>query len=671
MRRAIIARHTRMPVEIAAVNASRLALAAPLFLAFAAARAPAQAIDGTLFHDFDRDGVRDPGEPALPGVAVTLYGADGSVDQTVASGADGRFSFAATAGLQYVLDVAPGATWRLSFQDLGADPDPIPAWPQGRRRPGLADGLVARLRASTPGSPLVHVALGDSIGYGFNFCDSPGGGNDYVTPLTTVKLDRAGSATVQKIAELGYETADLLNPSQPGTIFDAIAAGAELVTISIGGNDYLSDDGNHAATAANLIAARQNLQELLSTLESELPDAAIVLNTVYDNEGGLDAFHNEWATAWNQALRDVAWGQRRRVAIAEVWPDYEHEDPATGTLLGEDDLICSFFGLDEIHPKKRGYDLHEEKVWQGIGGVTAANSATETRDLGFVQRLGSRFATVANDVGGGASNLADALVEDDVGAVIPAGASEVHLSGFDATASGLLAQVVVKARYRTVAPSIDDDYRFEASVDGTFGPAGPTSSTWNTRVPIVGGAGNGVPVLASRDQGFWRDVSALVTKGAPGDGAPSLAWGDLATLAVRLVGLPVGAADGYTIEWDAVELELWGVPPYVLLTRGAPVIGTTIEVDTTGTEGADCWLWASTATGSIPFPPFGTFGIDLGAALLLDRGLIGANGARTVAIDIPDDPSLIGFSGFLQTLVVDSYKPKAGALTNVVEVILQ
>ncbi len=650
---------------------SRLALAAPLFFVVAAARAPAQAIDGTLFHDVDRDGVRDPGEPALPGIAVTLYGEDGNFDQTVASGADGRFSFAATAGLQYVLDVAPGAAWRLSFQDLGADPDPIPAWPQGRRRPGFAEGLVARLRASTPGSPLVHVALGDSIGYGFNLCDSPGGKNDYVTPLTTVKLDRAGSATLQKLPELGYETADLLNPAQPGTIYDAIAAGAQLVTLSIGGNDFLADDGNHAATAANLVAARQNLQELLSTLESELPDAAIVLNTVYDNESGLDAFHNEWAGVWNQALRDVTWGQRRRVAIAEVWPDYEHEDPATGTLLGEDDLICSFFGLDKIHPKKRGYDLHEEKVWQGIGGVTAAVAATETRDLGFVQRLASRFATVATDVGGGASNLSDALVEDDVGAVIPAGASEVRLSGFDATPSGLLSQVVVKARYRTVAPSTDDDYRFEASVDGSFAAPGATSSTWNTRVPIVGGAGNGAPVLASRDQGFWRDVSALVTKGAPEDGAPTLAWGDLANLAVRLVGLPVGAADNYVIEWDAVELELWGVPPYVLLERGAPVIGTTIELDTTGTQGADVWLWVSAAPASFPFPPFGQFGIDLGAAVLLDRGLIGANGARTLAVDIPADPTLIGLTGWLQSLVVDSYKPKAGGLTNVVELTLQ
>lgn len=371
----------------------------------------------------------------------------------------------------------------------------------------------------------------------------------------------------------------------------------------------------------------------------------MVLNTVYDNEDGDDAFHNEWGAVWNQVLRDVAWGQRRRVAVAEIWPDYSHEDPATGTKLGADALICQFFGLDKIHPKKRGYDLHEEKVWQGLGGVTAS-ATTETRNFGFLARIGSRFATIATDVGGGASNLTDALVEDDFGAVLPAGNREVRLSGFDATPVGMLTQVVAKVRYRTVLPSTDDDYRFELSVDGSFaapGSTSSTSSTWNTVVPLVGGAGNGVPVLAGRDQGFWRDVSGLVTSGAEIDGRATIDWSDLANVTVRAVGIENGGApDGYDLEWDS-----------------------------TGTQGADAWIWASTGTGSFPLPPFGTFGIDLVTAVLLDRGPIGANGARTIAIDIPSDPTLIGFTGYLQSLVVDSYKPKQGAITNLVSVTLQ
>lgn len=215
----------------------------PFLLILAVASLRAQTVDGTLFHDLNRDGVRDAGEPLLGNVPVTLYGEDGNFDQTVLSGADGRYTFAGTAGLQYVLEALPGANWRLSFQDLGADADPIPAWPQGRRRPAVADFLVGHLRASSPGSPLLHVALGDSIAYGFNLCDSPSGANDYVKPLTIAKLDRAGSATLLKQAVLGYETNDLLDPAASGTIFDAIALAPQLVSISIGGNDFLSDDG--------------------------------------------------------------------------------------------------------------------------------------------------------------------------------------------------------------------------------------------------------------------------------------------------------------------------------------------------------------------------------------------------------------------------------------------
>lgn len=630
----------------------------------------AQSIDGALFHDLDRDGVRDPGEPLLAGRSVTLYGADGSFDVTVTTGADGRFSFAAATGAQYVLDVAAGADWRFAYQPLAGDPDPIPDYPQGRRRPALLDSLASHLRASSSAAPLVHVALGDSVGYGFNLCDSPGGKNDYVTPLTTVKLDRAGAAALQKEAVPGYTTFDLLTPGLNGAIFDAIAANAQLVTISIGGNDFLADDGDPVATAANLVSARKNLQELLSTLESELPDADIILNTVFDNEGGNDAFHNQWGPIFNQALRDVAWGQRRRVAIAEIWPDYEHLDPWSGQVVGEDDLICQFFGLDGIHPKKRGYDLHEEKVWQGIGGVTG-DADGETRDFGFVQRLPSRLPSSALDLTGGTPNPTAAFAQDDVGALVPAGTQELRLAGFDATPIGLLQQVVAKVRYRTTGPISDDTYRLEASVDGTFAPPGSSASDWNTIVPIVGSAGGSIPVLAVPDPAAWREVSALVTKGAPIDGSPSLTWSDLATLTVRLAGSATGAADGVAIEWDVAELELWGVPPYTLLAHGEPILNTTMEFETTGTQGSDAWLFGSELTGTIPFAPFGTFTIDLGLSLLLDVGPIDAAGSRTVALDIPDDASLIGLDIYLQSLVVDRYKPKAGAITNRVDLVLR
>src|SRR5262249_52421493 len=162
------------------------------------------------------------------------------------------------------------------------------------------------------------------------------------------------------------------------------------------------------------------------------------------------------------------------------------------------------------------------------------------------------------------------------GAIVPAGDQELRLFGFDATPRGLLEQVVAHVRYRTSASPSDDFYRFEASVDGSFSAAGSDDQSWNTIVPIVGGAGNGAPVLAYPDQPQWRDVSALVTKGAAIDGSPTLTWQDLATLAVRLQGTAVGAADAFDVEWDVASLDLYGIAPFRLLARGSQNLGGTL-----------------------------------------------------------------------------------------------
>ena len=632
-----------------------------------ASPARAQNVAGGVFDDLNRNGVQDFGEPALANVPVTLFGGDGTIDLLTTTAGDGSYSFNVASGLDLLLDVEPGDPWRESFQDLGGDPDPIPDWPQGRRRPGAGSFLVNNLRAATQVQPFVHVALGDSIAYGFNLCDSISGQNDYVTPLTA-RLDAATvHAILNKLAVVGYETKDLLIPTQSGTVFDAISAGADLVSISIGGNDYLNNDGNGPLTAANLVAARQNLQEILSTLETGLPDADVVLNTVYDNKGGSDAFHNLWGPVWDETLRDVAWGQLRRVCIAEIWPDYDHLDPVSSVHYGEKNLICSFFGLDAIHPKKNGYQLHQQKVWQGIGGVTSA-ATMETRNFGYLPRIETRFPSQWSDVGGGASNESSALAEDDVGAVIPAGNQELRLSGFDATPRGLLSQVVVHVRYRTSAAPADDYYRFEASVDGTFAAPGSDAQSWNTVVPIVGGVGNGCPVLVFPDQPTWREVSVLVTKGSAIDGRPTLTWQDLATLTVRVQGTAVGSADGFDVEWDVASIDLYGVPPYTMFTSGSPKIGGTIELDATGRQGDDDWLFVSTGPGNFPFHPWGTFGIDLAHFVLLNLGQVGPTGAATVTGTIPNDPALVGLSVWFQSLVVEDYATKTGALTNPVSV---
>lgn len=631
-------------------------------------QASGQSITGTLFHDVDRDGLHDPGEPVLSGRSVELFGAGGSVDQIQTTDASGRFVFAPPGSADYVLSVQQGLGWRLSFAELGGDPDPIPDFPAGRPRVGDLDHLLEHLRMASGASPLLHVGMGDSIAFGFNVCDSLFGQNGYLEPYTA-RLGGVGlAADLDKIAVPGLETSDVLIPGGGGDLFMALALAPDLVTISLAGNDFLGDDGNEAATAGNLVRARQNLQEILSTLLSELPQCDVTLNTIYDNVEGANPFHNRWGGIWNQMLRDLAFGQVRRVGVTEVWPEYAHRDPATGQILGERDLICDSF-LDGIHPLARGYTVHREKLWQASGGVALGAGEDAEVALGFLESMETRFPTQFLDLAGGVINEALALDLDDVGALVPAGAEELRLSGFDSTARGLLTQAVVHVRYRTTAAPVDDVYRMEASVEGTFAPPGADATSWNSIQPIVGGAGNsGAEVLAFADQPVYRTVSTLLTQGSPEDGQPTLSWQDLADLSVRIQGLPQGAADAFDVEWDAAWLELYGIPPLRLLVRGDGTVGSSLQIDATGVQGSLCLLFVALAPGSVPFPGFGTLLLDPTTLTVLFTGLVGQRGACTLAGPVPVAPDLSGVTLYFQALLVEDLATRTGGLTNRAEI---
>jgi hypothetical protein len=629
----------------------------------------AQTVSGQLYHDIDRDGVQDPGEPGLAGVPVALYGNHGGVDLANTSDGSGSFQFSPPASALYAVEVTWPGDRRPSLLELAGDAAPIPNFPRGRRRAGTLPFAVNNLRQATVGSPYLHVGIGDSIAFGFNLCGSPFGTNGYLEPYTDRLNDVAAAASLNKIAVPGYETFELLLTSSAGNIFETISLAPDLVTISIGGNDFLGDDGNHSATAANIVAAKQNVQELISTLLTELPQCDVIVNTVYDNEDGNDNFHNLWAPLWNQMLRDVAWGQTRAVGIAEVWPEFSHLDPWTSQVVGEPDLICMFLGLDEIHPTNTGYTVHREKVWQATGGANVGASGDTLLTLGSLQNMESRSPTVAQDIAGGTSNPNSALTQDGTGALVPGGTGELHLSGFDSTARGLLAQVVVNVRYRTSALPVDDYYRLEASVDGTFSAPGSTASTWNTIVPIVGGAGNnGAEILAFPHQPSYRTVSTVVSQGAPDNGDPSLTWSDLANLKVRLKGTTVNTTDSFDVEWDAAWLDLYGVPEQTLLVRGSGAVGSQLQIDVTGPEGALCFLFLGAASTTTPFPPWGDLLVDLAFGRLLFLGAVGSTGACTLAAAVPNEPSLPGQTVYFQGWVVEDFGTQTGGLTNLASI---
>lgn len=622
---------------------------------------------GVVFRDANRNGIQDPGERGIPLLPVRIVGDFGLTDVVTSTDAQGAIALPSLVSGRYLVDAIEEPAYWPSMPSLAGDPPPIPNFPVGRHRFGHTRRLLDAAAAATGSAPLRHVAIGDSVAFGFNWCDSILGQNDYVGPYTQRLGEAAAAATLVKLAIPGYLTDDLLCPSCPGNLFEAIAQSPGVLTINIGGNDFLAADGSVPQMTQAIVTVRQNLQEILATLVSELPDTEIVLNTYYDNEEGLDPFHNTWGPIFDQVLRDVALGQTRPVALAEISAEYAHFDPQTGGILGEPGLICHDpFGLDGIHPTKTGYTVHREKVWEASGGTDTIGGNVPDVRLGMMEFLEARFPTATLDLGVGASNPQAALALDGQGAGLPSGPGEFRVLGFDATPRGLLRAARVSVAYRTDAPPGDDRYRFEAAVDGLFQTPGSTMQTWNTILPIVGSAGNGKAVLlAFPDQPTWRTAGITLTRGVPIDGTTGVGWPDLASLAVRFQGLPQGSPDPFQVEWDAAWVDLYGVPPGRVFWEGDPSPSGAVTIHVTGEAGDSAFLLTALAPAPqpIPVPPFGNLLLDPASLVVAVAGPVGPQGSLAVPLAIPANPQLSGLSLPLQGLWVTGMGPLAGTLT--------
>ena len=145
-------------------------------------------ISGTVFDDFDNDGVQDAGEPGIAGVAVTLTGTDGlgdPVNVPVVTDVDGNYTFV---------------------------------------------GLLPGTYVVTETQPATHLDGIDSLG-------SLGGtlGNDVVSAIV-VESGETG---------IGYDFAEILASSISGSVLDAFAGtGIPGVTVTLTGTNDLGDPVN-------------------------------------------------------------------------------------------------------------------------------------------------------------------------------------------------------------------------------------------------------------------------------------------------------------------------------------------------------------------------------------------------------------------------------------------
>jgi lysophospholipase L1-like esterase len=576
----------------------------------AAAPAPAQTVSGAAFEDLNGNGVRDAGEPAIPGVQVEVYGtrdAGGAFDQTVASQADGSFAVAPGDGC-YLLRAADPPGWRQSLvrSDGVIDTTPGYTFPVGFPRFAKFDRAIDGLK----GGSLRYTAMGDSISTNFNLCSAP---ETFwyakrirdrlacTAPTASVTLDQAGVSGQRTDDLLVDDNVDLNN------VFRVVALSPppRLITISMIGNDLRDVDPSGTPTQAQInravdeiLDSRQNLQEVLSVFTSQIPGVDIALNTLYDNlaykcySADSTAFHRQWLPIVNRMLRELAWGQTRRASVNEVASDFAHEDQNVA-CAGFDQMICQgFLGLDKIHPTNDGYTIVREKVWEAAGGVNLGPKDALSRtsiagaDYGYlrqIRRLRPTHTETRN--GATAANAAAALDDADGGGTasiqLGLGQEEFRLSGFpDYYDEDQIVKVVAGVRYRTSGTVTDDVYRIEASPTGTFRPPPGyafTTTNWNFYTPIVGGGGPNAPasnvdfptekLLALPNVGPLREVSATLSKNpvlAGGAGEydwPAITRADIAAAAVRVVSAPVANTagnDAYQVELDGAWLDLYG-----------------------------------------------------------------------------------------------------------------
>jgi len=577
--------------------------------AICAAPSFGQAVSGTTFEDRNANGVRDPGEPAIPGVDVTLFGtrdAGGSIDQTLTTAGDGTFALAPGNGC-YLLGAADPAGWRQSQTraDSVIDTTPGYAFPVGFPRFAKFDQAIAGLKTGG----VRYTAMGDSISANFNLC---GAATFWYSkqirdrlactaPAASVTLDQAGVSGQHTDDLLVDDTADMNNVFR----VMALSPAPKLITLSMIGNDLRGVDPPANPTQSQInraveevLDARQNLQEALSALTSQIPGVDLALNTLYDNlayncyTGDSSPFHRQWLPIVNRILRELAWGQTRRASVNEVAADFAHEDQNV-QCAGFDQMICrDLFGLDNIHPTSNGYTIVREKIWEAAGGVNlgpkdgSGRTSIAGADYGYLKRVRriypSNFQTAS---GATVANGAAAFDDADAGATasiqLGRGQEEFRLSGFpDFYDEDQIVKVVAGVRYRTSGTVADDFYRIEVSPSGTFRPPGGyayTTTNWNFYTPLVGGGGPNAPasnadfptekLLALPNVVALREVSSTLTKNpvlAAGSGEydwTAITQGDLATTVFRVASAPVANSPGndlYEVELDAAWLDLYG-----------------------------------------------------------------------------------------------------------------
>ena len=210
-----------------------------------------------------------------------------------------------------------------------------------------------------------YVVLGDSSAYG------SGLSNPTEAVYGKIVADTDGYA-YENYAVPGHTTGNLLRRMENETVSAAVSA-ADIISISIGGNNFLLGDINgllydgivkQEFTRLEEITAAfsADLATIVSTIRALNPDAAILLQTLYNPQTGyVGEVYQQGADRLNAAIRSYAQEHPGEILVVEV-----------AQALTDNDRD---FAADRIHPSAEGNEKIAVAVLQtlyenGLGSET-------------------------------------------------------------------------------------------------------------------------------------------------------------------------------------------------------------------------------------------------------------------------------------------------------------
>lgn len=225
-----------------------------------------------------------------------------------------------------------------------------------------------------------YVALGDSISID-DYAGGPGRGG--ASLLARNRADDFPAWHGHDLADLpfhilatdGATSQTLLDHQLPR--FERSGVRPSVVTVTIGGNDVLGWYGDTAGAVRAADAAVARAGEALDRIRRLVPDARIVVGTVYDPSDGTADAASVGLPPWpevvgvlghlNAALRQLS--DQQGAAVAEIHEKFLGHGLATGNP-GQHDARPTDRNLwycDVIEPNAWGASAVREAFWEALG----------------------------------------------------------------------------------------------------------------------------------------------------------------------------------------------------------------------------------------------------------------------------------------------------------------